>query len=370
MGGAVATTLGVLAGILLVWLALVVALLIAKPRGGVREAVRLLPDLLRLVGRLTTDRSLPGGVRVRLGLLAVYLAIPIDVIPDFVPVLGYADDAIAVAWTLRSVTRRVGLPALRQHWPGTEDGFAALVRLCGLEKSTGDGWRLGPDVLLVAGFAALTLTLADRRLLGLDLAIRNWCDARTAQLRATYWLARGLNYVGQGLWLTLIAAGLAVLVGWRARSVRPILPVAAAYLVTYATLGPLKLWLDRSAPHRTDVPHPERLFTGGLSYPSGHTTNAVVWYFVLVLLLGALWPGLSRRVRLGLRIAPVVIVTATTVYLGFHWLTDDLAGILLGLLIARTLARVPWDRVPLGGWLRRRGLDGPFRSLPRSGPAA
>jgi hypothetical protein len=55
--------------------------------------MRLLPDLLRLLRRLATDRALPRGVRIRLALLMAYLAIPIDVIPDFIPVLGYADDA-------------------------------------------------------------------------------------------------------------------------------------------------------------------------------------------------------------------------------------------------------------------------------------
>ncbi len=71
-------------------------------------------------------------MRVRLGLLLVYLASPIDVIPDFVPVLGYADDAIIVTAVLRSVVRRAGIDAVRAHWPGTADGFSALCRLTGL----------------------------------------------------------------------------------------------------------------------------------------------------------------------------------------------------------------------------------------------
>ncbi|GAB4059169.1 YkvA family protein [Catellatospora paridis] len=115
------------------WLALVVGLLLVRPRGPLlAEAVRLLPDLLRLLRRLAADRTLPRGVRVRLALLMVYLAIPFDLIPDFLPVIGYADDAIIVALVLRSVVRRAGLDAVRRHWPGTEDGFAALTRLTGL----------------------------------------------------------------------------------------------------------------------------------------------------------------------------------------------------------------------------------------------
>jgi uncharacterized membrane protein YkvA (DUF1232 family) len=92
-----------------------------------REALRLLLDVLRLVRRLAADKTLPRGVRIRLALLLVYLAMPIDLIPDFIPVLGYADDAIIVTAVLRSVVRRAGLAVVRAHWPGTDDGFAALA---------------------------------------------------------------------------------------------------------------------------------------------------------------------------------------------------------------------------------------------------
>lgn len=130
--------IGIGAALLLSWIALVIALLIARPRGGLlREALRLLPDVLRLVRRLAADKSLPRGVRIRLALLMVYLAVPIDLIPDFIPVLGYADDAIIVTAVLRSVVRRAGLDAVHAHWPGTEDGFAAVVRLTGLDRRAG-----------------------------------------------------------------------------------------------------------------------------------------------------------------------------------------------------------------------------------------
>jgi uncharacterized membrane protein YkvA (DUF1232 family) len=122
-------------GLLLVWLALIAALLLAGrryERPGLREMLRLLPDLLRLLKRLAGDKSLPRGVRVRLWLLLVYLAVPIDLIPDFIPVIGYADDAIIVALALRSVTRRAGPQALHRHWPGTPAGLAAVLRAAGI----------------------------------------------------------------------------------------------------------------------------------------------------------------------------------------------------------------------------------------------
>ncbi len=123
--------------LLLAWVALVVALVLARPRGALlREALRLLPDVLRLIRRLAADPGLPRGVRIRLGALLVYLALPVDLIPDFIPVLGYADDAIIVTAVLRSVVRRAGIGAVRAHWPGTDDGFAALARLTGLPGTT------------------------------------------------------------------------------------------------------------------------------------------------------------------------------------------------------------------------------------------
>ena len=75
---------------------------------------------------LTTDVALPLGVRIRLGLPMDYLALPIDLVPDFIPVLGYADDAIVAVAVLRSVVHRVGLERLRGQWPGRPDGFVAL----------------------------------------------------------------------------------------------------------------------------------------------------------------------------------------------------------------------------------------------------
>jgi uncharacterized membrane protein YkvA (DUF1232 family) len=134
------------AGILAGWLALLIALVLMRPKGPLlAEAVRLLPDLLRLLRRLAADSTLPRGVRVRLALLMVYLALPVDLIPDFLPVIGYADDAIIVAFVLRGVVRRAGIQAVRAHWPGTEAGFAALARLTGLHRAQ-DGPATAADL--------------------------------------------------------------------------------------------------------------------------------------------------------------------------------------------------------------------------------
>lgn len=130
--------LGIVGALVLAWVALVIVLVLIRPRGGLlREALRVLPDVLRLIRRLAADKTLPRGVRVRLALLLAYLASPIDLIPDFIPILGYADDAIIVTAVLRTVVRRAGLDTVRAHWPGTDDGFTALARLTGLAKASG-----------------------------------------------------------------------------------------------------------------------------------------------------------------------------------------------------------------------------------------
>jgi len=122
-----------LLSLLMTWAALVAFLVLARPRGSlVAEAIRVLPDTVRLLRRLAMDAELPRSVRARLWLAFVYLAIPFDLIPDFIPVIGYADDAIIVCAVLRSVVRRAGSEGIRRNWPGTQDGLDALWRVAGL----------------------------------------------------------------------------------------------------------------------------------------------------------------------------------------------------------------------------------------------
>lgn len=127
--------ISVASGLVLLYLALLVALWRAHRRDpdsvGMREALRLVPDVVRLLRRLAADRSLPRGVRLRLSLLIIYLISPVDLIPDFIPVLGYADDVIIVAIALRSVIRHAGRQAIEKHWPGTVEGLRIIQRLAG-----------------------------------------------------------------------------------------------------------------------------------------------------------------------------------------------------------------------------------------------
>lgn len=129
----VRAVVAVVGAMLVAWLALLVFLLARKPEAGAsREALRLLPDTVRLLRRIAADRSLPRGVRARLWLLLAYLLFPLDLVPDFIPVIGYADDVVIATAALRSVVRHAGSEAVRRHWPGSEDGLTALWRVAGL----------------------------------------------------------------------------------------------------------------------------------------------------------------------------------------------------------------------------------------------
>jgi uncharacterized membrane protein YkvA (DUF1232 family) len=128
--------IGLVGGLALLWLALIALLWHANrsipTQVSSRKALRLLPDVVRLLRSLAADRRLPRGVRVRLGLLLAYLLLPIDLVPDFIPVVGYADDAIIVALALRSIIRRAGREALTRHWPGTTANLHIIEQLAGI----------------------------------------------------------------------------------------------------------------------------------------------------------------------------------------------------------------------------------------------
>lgn len=95
----------------------------------IADSLRLIPDVIRLTRRLAADKTLPRSLRVRLWLLLGYLLSPIDLVPDFIPVIGYADDAIIVLLVLRSVLRVAGDEAIAKHWPGTDEHLRAVLRL-------------------------------------------------------------------------------------------------------------------------------------------------------------------------------------------------------------------------------------------------
>ncbi|MBO9534376.1 MAG: DUF1232 domain-containing protein [Solirubrobacteraceae bacterium] len=94
-----------------------------------REAASFGPDLVRLVRGLLAGGGFTRRARVALGALLLYLALPIDLVPDPIPLIGWADDLVLVVLVLRGVTRRAGTDVIRAHWPGGPAGLAVLLRL-------------------------------------------------------------------------------------------------------------------------------------------------------------------------------------------------------------------------------------------------
>lgn len=125
--------ISIAATLLIAWLLLLLALIILRTKGvPLTEGLRLLPDVLRLLRHLAADRTLPWAVRARVWIAIAWLISPVDLIPEFLPIIGPADDVIVVTILLRSLIHRAGPETVQRHWPGTPDGLAALARLCKL----------------------------------------------------------------------------------------------------------------------------------------------------------------------------------------------------------------------------------------------
>lgn len=130
---------GIVVGLLAVWVALIAVLWLARPRGvQLGPALRVVPDVLRLARGLLTDRGTPLGVRLALVGLAAWLINPIDLIPEFIPILGPLDDVVVAVLVLRYVRRRLGDEELRRQWPGSEDGYRLLSGILGGSKPPTD----------------------------------------------------------------------------------------------------------------------------------------------------------------------------------------------------------------------------------------
>ena len=122
----------IVVGLVAAWALFILILWVVRPRHvGLGELVRLLPDVLRLVRDLLADGTTPLPVRLALAGLLVWLISPIDLIPEFIPVLGPIDDVVVAVLVLRYVGRRLGHEELRRRWRGTAEGFSLLAGIVG-----------------------------------------------------------------------------------------------------------------------------------------------------------------------------------------------------------------------------------------------
>jgi uncharacterized membrane protein YkvA (DUF1232 family) len=117
--------------VLLAYAAFVVAMIVAGRRGVARDVARFIPDCIALVRGLLRDPRVPRRHKRLLGVLIGYLALPFDLVPDFIPIAGHLDDALIVALALRVVLRGSGSELVREHWRGPESSLAIVLRFAG-----------------------------------------------------------------------------------------------------------------------------------------------------------------------------------------------------------------------------------------------
>lgn len=120
------------------WVLLILVLWLLRPKGvPLREVIRVVPAVLRLLRSIISDTNAPKDVRLVIGLLLAWIISPIDLIPEFIPVIGPFDDVVIAIVALRYVRRRLGIDDLRQRWSGSAEGFALLERVIGADPSPG-----------------------------------------------------------------------------------------------------------------------------------------------------------------------------------------------------------------------------------------
>jgi uncharacterized membrane protein YkvA (DUF1232 family) len=113
------------------YLALVLALMAAGRRGAARELAMLVPNLILLFKDLLRDPTVPRGPKVALAIGIAWLVSPIDLLPEFLPVLGPLDDAVVATLVLRYLVRRSGPSVVRAHWRGDPATVDVILRLAG-----------------------------------------------------------------------------------------------------------------------------------------------------------------------------------------------------------------------------------------------
>ena len=115
----------------LLYAVFVLVLVVAGRREGARAAAAFVPDCVVLFKRLLSDPRVPRRKKLVLAALIPYLLMPFDLVPDFIPVAGYLDDAVIVAFALRYTLRGSGPDLISAHWPGPPTSLNVLLRFVG-----------------------------------------------------------------------------------------------------------------------------------------------------------------------------------------------------------------------------------------------
>ena len=96
-----------------------------------KEAALALPNLIKLVYRLMRDERIPRKSKAILGAILGYIVVPIDVVPDFIPVIGQTDDALLLAYGIRHIIDVAGSDVVLEHWDGSQDVLELVGQITG-----------------------------------------------------------------------------------------------------------------------------------------------------------------------------------------------------------------------------------------------
>lgn len=97
------------------------------PFGGIRHLLLLLPRLARMLAGLLADSAVPRPAKIALAAVAVYLASPLDLIPDFIPIIGFLDDALLVAVVVDGLLNFLDRSLILKYWPGDQASLNATA---------------------------------------------------------------------------------------------------------------------------------------------------------------------------------------------------------------------------------------------------
>ncbi|WP_227996059.1 phosphatase PAP2 family protein [Nocardia australiensis] len=203
---------------------------------------------------------------------------------------------------------------------------------------------------LIFAFAALTIQVHDNGwLTGADQPSHDWFVAHR-----THWMdiaALVITDLGSPTGTVIIALVLGALLSWRARSALPVIVMVSTVGVAAAASTTMKLVVGRSRPPVTT----QQILETDYSFPSGHVTatSAMLGIAVAVLMIGR-----STRVRavlVTMAVLLVALIAATRLYLGVHWLTDVIAGAILGTIFATIGASVLYALGTPVAWIAEAG---------------
>jgi undecaprenyl-diphosphatase len=272
-----------------------------------------------LFKRLLADPRVPRRAKVALGLGIGYLALPFDLVPDFIPVAGALDDIVIVAFVLRFALGSAGPALVAELWPGPKESLSVVLAFAGEQRRSALNvlWALLLGVALpMVAFLLLAEDVWEREAFDWDTPLLRFFDAH--QDASLTMLAKGVTQLGSaGFVALLLLAAISVPLIARLRREAVFLFVAVAGAGALNVV--LKGFFDRPRPEV--FPHLVETMTS--SFPSGHTmTSAALALAVLFL---------ARRSRYFWLAVPVAFVYAFSValsrlYLGVHFPSDVVAG--------------------------------------------